>query len=680
MAIGSFSENSTIIMLRNVPLDEGYDHTLLFTSISEQTSYFKGFANGTFTKQYYTRVNSNTVRIGSTANNYYMCNYIMFQNDSLPGDLKSKWFYGFINSVEYVNANCCEVTYTLDSWQTWLFQISAFSGFVVRRHYATDTLYNNIVPEPFEFNEYVIDDYKKLLLTDTFSSEVTTTGLDTSDLVPIMASAFVSEGGRVNNNYIGGKYYFIVYDLANPDGPRISAFAINSESTWASNIYWASIPNPISVDELTKVTEGEWQSIIDIAPSDSGDLSANGYLFDGIYSGCQLAYFNANDKEGIDIELSRYVANPDNVVDLYMSPACLITGLNPSKIVYGKNKLEQSTTSKKYYTIDTAITTDSTVGSYTPRNHKCYMYPYTYYGVDNGNGETQIYPYEYFKNYQPKFIISGSFLAPVAMQLKPVEYRGSGRTFSSAYQNQTLTLNGYPTCSWNTDAYKSWKAQNSVPYKLKASGMLIGALASAGTAGVTGANLAGMQAFNRTLGASRATTEAGINNAMQRATVASNTARSNAVMNNIALPSANNAISLVTDYLSQKYTASIAADISKGQVSAPTVNCAAHAQAFYGGRYHLSNDMMKRLDHFFDRYGYQTNDVSKITRNGIYSGRPVWYYLQMTDLTVITTGVGIPADAMQAIISTLNKGITFWHTGTGTDIGDYSDPTVNVVT
>ena len=48
----------------------------------------------------------------------YNCNYLAFQNASFGG----KWFYAFIDSVEYVNNVTSEVTYTIDVMQTWHFQ------------------------------------------------------------------------------------------------------------------------------------------------------------------------------------------------------------------------------------------------------------------------------------------------------------------------------------------------------------------------------------------------------------------------------------------------------------------------------------------------------------------------------------------------------------------------------
>ena len=52
--------NSTIKILRNVPLDPTYDHTIYFptgnTGLDIQVAYFSGKAKYTFTEQSYQRV------------------------------------------------------------------------------------------------------------------------------------------------------------------------------------------------------------------------------------------------------------------------------------------------------------------------------------------------------------------------------------------------------------------------------------------------------------------------------------------------------------------------------------------------------------------------------------------------------------------------------------------------
>ena len=80
--------NSTIHILRNVPLDNTYKNTIHFNDTAEQASYFTGLSKYTVSNYTYQR-KERILRVGLLADNLYDCNYIMFKNTAY-GD---KWFY-----------------------------------------------------------------------------------------------------------------------------------------------------------------------------------------------------------------------------------------------------------------------------------------------------------------------------------------------------------------------------------------------------------------------------------------------------------------------------------------------------------------------------------------------------------------------------------------------------------
>lgn len=142
--------NSTIKILRNVPLDNTYEHTIYFASHSAQSSYFSGLAKYTFEAQSYQRVKRGYIRVATNAENLYDCNYLMFQNSAFG----SKWFYAFIKSVEYINNGVSEIEFEIDVMQTWHFNYNIQECFVEREHSATDYIGDNIVPEKINLGEY----------------------------------------------------------------------------------------------------------------------------------------------------------------------------------------------------------------------------------------------------------------------------------------------------------------------------------------------------------------------------------------------------------------------------------------------------------------------------------------------------------------------------------------------
>ena len=147
--------NTNIKILHNVPLENTYDHTLYFANATNQYNYFASKVYKNCTNYTYQRVNKGTMRIEGKADNYYNCNYLMFQNTNFG----NKWFYAFINSVEYINNETTEISFEIDVIQTWLFDTHIEECFIERQHSLSDAIGDNIVPETLNCGEYVFNDY-----------------------------------------------------------------------------------------------------------------------------------------------------------------------------------------------------------------------------------------------------------------------------------------------------------------------------------------------------------------------------------------------------------------------------------------------------------------------------------------------------------------------------------------
>lgn len=144
---------SNIKILKDVPLDNTYNHTIYFADKEAQANYFMSKQKYSLTNQSYQRVNKGKMRINVVADNLYDCNYLMFQNTAFS----NKWFYCFIRSVEYINNEVSEIEYELDSMQTWHFDYQLEQCFVEREHSITDNIGDNILPEPVKVGEYVLN-------------------------------------------------------------------------------------------------------------------------------------------------------------------------------------------------------------------------------------------------------------------------------------------------------------------------------------------------------------------------------------------------------------------------------------------------------------------------------------------------------------------------------------------
>lgn len=141
--------NTNIRILKNVPLDNTYDHTIYFSDESSQIAYFQGLQKYNLVNYTYQRVNRGVARVGIKSDLLYDCNYIMFQNTNFG----AKWFYAFITSVEYLNNETSEIKFEIDDIQTWFFDYHLDYCFVEREHSETDVIGEHILPEPVETGE-----------------------------------------------------------------------------------------------------------------------------------------------------------------------------------------------------------------------------------------------------------------------------------------------------------------------------------------------------------------------------------------------------------------------------------------------------------------------------------------------------------------------------------------------
>lgn len=207
---------TNIRLLKDVPLDNTYDHTIWFISEPSQRAYFISKTKYNLSDYTYQRVGRGRSRVGIKADLLYDCNYLMFQNASFG----NKWFYAFITSVEYINNECAEVSFEIDVLQTWFFDYSVDYCFVEREHTISDNIGEHMEPENFSISEYVFNDYSRLY--------------DMTDLVVCLAIVDV-DGETVDGNQYDGVYSgttLWVYDANDTTGinAKIGEYVKSPES------------------------------------------------------------------------------------------------------------------------------------------------------------------------------------------------------------------------------------------------------------------------------------------------------------------------------------------------------------------------------------------------------------------------------------------------------------------
>ena len=156
--------NTTLILIKNIPFDNTYDHTVSYANREAQHADLvqgvegdKYFTIGTMSYQRYTK---NSIRVQKPIEEIIECNYMCYKNTNY----ENKWIYAFITRMDYVNDITTEIEYEIDVMQTWfLFDTTKEMSFIEREHTKTDEIGDNIVPEEIEIGEYVFDGYQRLV-------------------------------------------------------------------------------------------------------------------------------------------------------------------------------------------------------------------------------------------------------------------------------------------------------------------------------------------------------------------------------------------------------------------------------------------------------------------------------------------------------------------------------------
>lgn len=227
--------DSDVYILKNVPLEPSFDHTIWFDSPEQQATAFTTYALAFyFDKVSYQRYPRPYITLDKTADELFDCNYMMFRNTAYG----TKWFYAFITQVEYISNTTSRIYYSIDPMQTYLFDVNVGQCFVEREHAMADAIGDNLNPESFELGEYVYDaDYfPNIFLKTNYVICILATWKATykNNQWVIEDATTGGVGGVDSGIYTGLTKNLCKYDLANPKACVQQANAIIEAATKAN--------------------------------------------------------------------------------------------------------------------------------------------------------------------------------------------------------------------------------------------------------------------------------------------------------------------------------------------------------------------------------------------------------------------------------------------------------------
>lgn len=401
------SPNTEVRIYSGVPLDRDYNHTVKQTSLSTQLTVFAPYLKYTLTNLTYQRSGKNTIRVSKLADTLYDCNYMTFQNTAFD----NKWFYAFIDRVEYINNNTSEITYTIDVMQTWYFDYDLGECYVEREHSETDTVGDNLVPE----------------------------NLDTGELLINQKIDYFYPRGTASTTY----YLVVLYVPNNQKG------YISSEEKIANGVYKYGI---------TQCNNGTIEGVT---------VYDTGKVINGIYMGCKWWGVPLDVSTTVNIADTRM--RIDGLVQTILGAEVGGTIVNmvqvPTNIYLEWSVNEQHTAITDVMLINGARgfkSADNTV--FYPKNYKMYTNPFRNIVVSNNAGQTVTYKWEYSKRTSGgiKDILFGVMGVPAPspeIMLYPREYRGVEYDYESG-----ITLTDFPQPPWSEDSFAKWWTQNGDAY------------------------------------------------------------------------------------------------------------------------------------------------------------------------------------------------------------------------
>lgn len=343
------------------------------------------------------------------------------------------------------------------------------------------------------------------------------------------------------------------------------------------------------------------------------DAKKGGGVYGGVYHGLSFTKWALSKANELEQVLKKLAADgkQDSVVSLSMGyDKCV-----PAKGTNTPAKIQYSVTKRV-----------SNIDGYVPRNKKLLCYPYNFLYCENSQGQSGAYRFEMFSTPACRFEVWGTFGSGLELTLVPKNYNGLGINY-----DERMSISGFPMCSWVSDTYRAWFAQNKYSVAIDALGSAFGL--------TTGMN---MSAMNVGANASSGKVAGAMSSAMGGLGGMVGAAKDFANIGNTF------------------YQSSIAPDKVKGNSSSSSVY-ASNKMNFQFTQKCIRKEYAKSIDDYLTVFGYRVNKIGvpKIR------GRRSFNYVKTNGSSV--TG-DIPFNFLALINNIFDRGIFFWH---GDYVGDF---------
>lgn len=398
-------------------------------------------------------------------------------------------------------------------------------------------------------------------------------------------------------------------------------------------------------------------------------VNAAGGIYSGLYSGVVFLVAGSGNEAGQIVNRYNAAGRGDAILTISVVPKWFYDD-------YGEDNLVKPFITPKFkeYTVKVDPEHLTPFEGYYPYNNKLYCYPYQYMIVTNHDGNELELRYEYFKNHEAKLRLVGCLSCAPQALLFPLGYL----TIDEVNKLQMINSSVYSQIAFTTDNYRSWLAQTAAT---RATSISLGkdqlALATS-NALLNQKNIdqnlimtETQNKMNYAASAGDAALSALTMNAGGLMAAGSNViegiafnqirydilSRQGQMEKNNAAFSVSSALHSIRGINAQVQDHSVIPPSAKGNATTDSLQIAGLKEMEVYSLY-LRKDYARRIDMFFQMYGYQVNDI-KIPNIHV---RDLWTYTKTVNCNVKPKeGSGCSAADLNNINTVFNHGITFWN-------------------
>ena len=615
-----------IVLIKGCPLDRNYNNTFYFRNRNEQENFFtKTHYNGgsIYTKSFYSaysyqRYEEGEIFIEGRYDSMIGHNYICFKNFE-----DGKWYYGFIDDMEYINENTTRVSYTIDVMQTWYFNYTMTTTFVEREHTETDVVGEHLVPEGLDVGEMVCTSTKSYDIGDLTLVISYTPNYDKKlgiiDSTKVLGGidGIITEIQGINenmyNSFVGVPNMSFCYFLN---------LSVSNYSTKLRNV----------IDRLTVIEA----NIVSVYAIPSRLINIRGHQWGDADGSADIGY------------------DPDNVGTKYGNYVWYI-----------------SSTNTENFELNQPARFEDINGNYYPKNKKLYTSPYCSLVVSNNNGDTNTYSWEESAIRQTNglkkmnFKVNFCFFNTPLLNLYPTDYRGLYDDFEN-----NVPITEFIEPFWSVDSFAQWWATNKEVMALTIVKSVIMGISSpviAGASAVNSYKLANPLKTERD--AERVRTTATKNSSMS-STMSTIDGISSSLMTGLK------AKNTPDSYQKGNYSPAYNRLKDKDGYTAYYMNCHTEIAESIDNYFTMFGYAIKKLKvPNIKNYGAKLRPHWNFVKTAGCHIMPDW---NIADDVIIGTLNSMPKEAEELINSIYDKGVTFWMHNGG-ELGDYTldnSPTV----